>query len=216
MWDLRPLAIMENKINIKVSLLWTMLLSPKIYSRGPQTSGTFCAHSACWLQASQLALSSPCLPLSMTLPLPLFPNWNLLCFSNTLPGSSCWNVIRVLNCPPTLLLQFKTKNEKQTQPKNKTILPCFPDSIPYTGLSPHFSYWASCLLGPNQWIVADCGTHILLALGSYRMAGCTLLIFCRLLLILPHSKSIEISRARVIAYIQACRLARTFFAHKTY
>lgn len=47
MWDLRPLAIMANKINIKVSLLWTVLLSPKMYSRGPQTSGTFCACSAC-------------------------------------------------------------------------------------------------------------------------------------------------------------------------
>lgn len=116
MWDLRPLAIMENKINIKVSLLWTVLLSPKIYSRGPRTSGTFCACSACWRQASQLALCSPRLLLSMTLPLSLFPNWYLLCFSNTLPRSSCWNVIWVLNCPPTLLLQFKNKKNKQTQP----------------------------------------------------------------------------------------------------
>lgn len=199
MWDLRPLAIMENKINIKVSLLWTVLLSPKIYSRGPQTSGTFCACSACWRQASQLAPCSPCLLLSMTLPLSLFPNWCLLCFSKTLPRSSCWNVIRVRNCPPTLLLQLKNKKNKQTQPQNKTVLPCFPGSILYMGVSPHLSYWASWLLGPNQWIVADCVTLIFLALGSYRKAECALLIFCRPLLILPHSKNIKISRARVIA-----------------
>lgn len=131
MWDLRPLAIMENEINIKVSLLWTVLLSPKIYSRGPRTSGTLCACSACWRQGLQLALCSPCLPFFMTFP-PV-PNWYTLCFSNTLARSSCWCVIRVLNCPPTLLLQFKDEKSKQ----NQRIPPCFPGSVLYKDLSPH-------------------------------------------------------------------------------
>lgn len=125
MWDLRPLAIMENKINIKVSLLWTVLLSPKIFfQRTSDLRYLLCVLGmlAAGLTISSL-LSMPAICYDFPLSLP--SNWYLLCFTNTLPRSSCWHVIRVLNCPPTLLLPFKNKQNKQTEPENPTLFSGF-------------------------------------------------------------------------------------------